>query len=145
MNILLIHPLLQLGALALAFYAAFLGLQRTRSLHFGATVKFKRNPHAGLGATSLLVLLTGMIGGLVIFSRFRGTPPLESYHGLGGMVLLPFLLFGIFSGMYLYASPPKTKILSALHGINNLLVLLLAVFQMYSGILLYLHLIATGK
>lgn len=142
MNLLLIHPIAQLGAISLAFYAAYLGLQRARSLHFGATTKFKRNLHAGLGATSLIFMLAGMIGGLIIFSRFQGTTPLESYHGLGGVVLLPFLLFGIFSGLYLYAYPPKSRILSAMHGINNLIVLLLTVLQIFTGIQLYLHLIA---
>lgn len=142
MNLLLLHPIGQLGAISLAFTAAYLGVQRARSLHFGAATKFKRNLHAGMGVTSLIVMLTGMIGGLIILSRFQGTPPLESYHGLGGMVLLPFLLFGIFSGLHLYAYPPKNKILSALHGMNNLIILLMTLFQLYSGIQLYLHIIA---
>lgn len=143
MILLLIHPILQLGAISLAFYAAYLGLQRASSLHFGAATKFKRNLHAVLGAASLIGMLAGMAGGLIIFSRFHGTPPLESYHGLGGAALLPFLLFGILSGLYLYAYPPKNKILSAIHGINNLIILLMASFQIITGIQLYFHLIAS--
>lgn len=143
MILLIVHPIVQLAAIALAFYAAYLGLQRARSLHFGATTKFKRNLHAGLGATSLIAMLAGMAGGLIIFSRFHGSPPLESYHGLGGVALLPFLIFGIASGLYLYAYPLKNKILSALHGINNLIILLMTLFQIVTGIQLYFHLIAS--
>ena len=142
MILLLIHPIVQLGAISLAIYAAYLGLQRTRSLHFGAPTKFNRNLHAVLGGTSLVSMLAGTAGGLIIFSRFHGTPPLESYHGLGGAALLPFLLFGIFSGLYLYAYPPKNKTFSAIHAINNLIILIMAVFQMFTGIQLYFHLIA---
>jgi hypothetical protein len=143
MILLIIHPIVQLGAISLAIYAAYLGLQRARSLHFGAPTKFNRNRHAVLGATSLVAMLAGMAGGVIIFSRFHGTPPLESYHGLGGAILLPLLLFGIFSGLYLYAYPPKNKILSAVHGINNLIVLLMAFLQIFTGVQLYFHLIAS--
>lgn len=143
MNLLVIHPVLQLGAISLAFYVAYLGLQRTRSLHFGATAAFKRNLHASLGAASLLAMLAGLTGGLIMLSRVLGRQPLTSLHGKVGMLLLPFLLFGIFSGFYLYLSPPKNKLLSALHGLNNLIILLLAVFQIWSGSHLYVYLMAT--
>lgn len=145
MNILLlIHPVAQLAAVALALYVAYLGFQRTRSLHFKAATSFKRDLHAGLGALALLGMLVGIAGGLIMVSRVLDKSPLHSPHGIGGMVLLPFLLFGIFSGFFLYMSPPKGKLLSALHGINNLIILLLAIFQLASGFLFLMSLLAAG-
>lgn len=143
MNLLLVHPALQLGAIALSFYVAFLGLQRTRSLHLGTATRFKRNLHAGLGAAALVSMLAGIAGGLIMLSRLLGRQPLESLHGKIGMLLLPFILLGLFSGFSLYLTPPKGKLLATLHGFNNMVILLLALFQIWSGMQFYLHLLAT--
>lgn len=134
MNILLIHPVIQVTAIAVILVTAYLGFQRVRSLHFGAKVEFRRNLHAGLGAAGLLTMLMGLAGGLIMVARVLNKQPLNSLHGQSGMVLLPFMLFGLFTGFYLYLYPPKGKILSVLHGLNNLIVLLLIVFQVFTGI-----------
>lgn len=138
MNIYLIHPFIQMSAAIIALFAAYHGLQRARSLHFGAQTTFNRNLHAGLGATALLILLGGMAGGIIIVSRFHDQlQPLQSMHGTGALFVLPLLLVGIFTGFYLYLYPTKNKILPAVHGLNNLTVLLLFLFQAYTGLQLY--------
>jgi len=142
MNILIIHPLIQLTAIVVICITAYFGFQRVRSLHFGAKVKFKRNLHAALGATGLITILMGLAGGLIMVARVLDKQPLSSLHGKGGMVLLPFILAGIFSGFYLYVYPPRTKALSVIHGLNNLIILVLILFQIITGIPLALTVLA---
>ena len=48
--ILSIHPVAQFGAILLAFYAAYLGFQRTKSLHYNKTTQFLRKRHAIVGS-----------------------------------------------------------------------------------------------
>ncbi len=141
MNLLVIHPVVQVIAIFLALYTAYLGLQRTRSLHFGKQARFRRDLHAGLGTVSLVTLLGGMAGGAIMASRFlEDHQPLESLHGKGGLILLPFLLIGLFTGFYLYIAPPKGKILSIIHGVNNLIILGMILFQVFTGIYFASHL-----
>ena len=142
--ILSIHPLLQLCAILLAYYAGYLGLQRVRSLHFGQLVRFQRERHVLAGAVSLLALLGGFAGGLIIAARF-----LHVEHGHGELhkevafILLPFLAIGIFTGFILYFFPGKRKILPAVHGINNLIILVLVLVQIYTGLHLFqVHVLA---
>jgi len=136
--ILSIHPLLQSIAILLAMYAGYLGYQRTRSLHFGHTVPFQRDRHALTGAISLISMLGGLAGGLIIASRF-----LEKYHGHPlhkevAFMMLPLLVIGIFTGFYLYMDPKKRVVLPAIHGINNLILLAFALFQLFSGMEMFL-------
>jgi len=143
--ILSIHPVLQLSAILLAYYAGYLGLQRLRSLHFGQLVPFQRERHVLAGAISLLTLLGGFAGGLIMVARF-----LYVEHGHGhalhkevAFILLPFLAIGIFTGFILYLSPGKRKILPAVHGINNLIILVLVLVQIYTGLHLFqVHVLA---
>ena len=143
--ILSIHPVLQLSAILLAYYAGYLGLQRLRSLHFGQLVRFQRERHVLAGAVSLLALLGGFAGGLIIAARF-----LHVEHGHGhelheevAFILLPFLAIGIFTGFSLYLFPGRRKILSAVHGINNLIILVLVLVQIYTGLRLFqVHVLA---
>ncbi|MEN8142247.1 MAG: DUF4079 family protein [Thermodesulfobacteriota bacterium] len=141
MIILSLHPIAQMTAIILAFYAAYLGFNRTKSLHFGIKANFNQDRHIVVGTLSLIALMSGMAGGAIMVARYLEKPLLESMHGKGGMTLLPFLLFGLFSGFYMYLNPDKRKILPALHAINNLIILCLAVFQLITGILFYLKVI----
>jgi len=61
--ILSIHPFVQFCSILLAFYAGYLGFQRTRSLHFGPRTSFKRDRHAACGTIALSALLCGWVGG----------------------------------------------------------------------------------
>jgi hypothetical protein len=144
MVVLGLHPVAQMAAVILAFYAAYLGFNRTRSLHFGINVGFNKDRHIVVGALSLISLMFGMAAGAIMVARYLEKPPFESMHGKGAMLLLPFLLFGLFSGFYMYLNPAKRKILPALHAINNLIVLGLAVFQLITGIIFYLKIVLSG-
>lgn len=140
-----IHPVLQLSAILLAYYAGYLGLQRLRSLHFGQPVRFQRERHVLAGSISLLALLGGLAGGMIMVARF-----LHVEHGHGhelhkevAFLLLPFLAIGIFTGFMLYLSPGKRTILPAVHGINNLIILALVLVQIYTGLHLFqVHVLA---
>lgn len=135
--ILSLHPIIQATAILLAYYAAYLGVQRTRSLHFGQQVLFQRKQHAIIGAIALLTLLGGLFGGFIIadiaFPQKHGIGP----HGMVALVMLPLLIIGIGTGYYLYVRPAKNKVLSVVHGVNNLLILLLLGFQVYSGWIIF--------
>ena len=144
MIILGLHPVAQMAAVIFAFYAAYLGLNRTRSLHFGINADFNKDRHIVVGALSLIALMFGMAAGAVMVALYLEKPQFESIHGKGAMVLLPFLLFGVLSGFYMYLNPAKRKILPALHAINNLLVLWLTVFQLITGIIFYLRIVSSG-
>ncbi|MGB3648185.1 MAG: hypothetical protein WBD61_02690 [Desulfobulbales bacterium] len=136
--ILSIHPLAQLGAILLAFYAAYLGFQRTRSLHLGKSVKFLRARHAITGSIGLISMLGGIAAGVIMVNRYLLSPDMVLHEAVA-MLLLPLGLFGIFSGLFLYLNPKPRKILPAIHGINNLMILVLALAQIVTGVMAYLR------
>ena len=136
--ILSMHPVAQLGAILLACYAAYLGFQRTQSLHFGKTTRFLRERHVIAGSIALISMLGGIAAGFIMVSRYLLNPDM-GLHVAVAMVMLPLGLFGIFSGFFLYLNPGKYRILPAIHGINNLVFLVLALLQVVSGILAYLR------
>jgi hypothetical protein len=138
--ILSFHPIFQALAILLAFYGAYLGLQRTRSLHFGKQgVGFQRQRHGATGAIALFMLLGGMVGGKIIASViWQGHVDIH-LHGDMVPIILPFLLIGIGTGLYLYFVPAQRKVLPAVHGINNFILLILLLVQAYSGMHVYLE------
>jgi hypothetical protein len=136
MLLLSIHPIAQLTAIAVGVYAAYLGIQRTQSLHFGKSIRFLRQRHALAGSIALISMLGGIAAGLIIVSRFMENPNM-GLHGMIAKLLLPLLIFGIFSGFYLYLNPQKGKVLPAIHAINNLIIVHLALLQIITGAWVY--------
>ena len=136
--ILSIHPVAQFGAILLAFYAAYLGFQRTKSLHYNKTTQFLKKRHAIVGFIGLISMLGGIAAGLFMVNRYLLSPDM-GLHVAVAMILLPLGLFGIFSGLLLYLNPKQRKFLPAIHGINNLVVLFLALAQIITGIMAYLR------
>ena len=136
MLLLSIHPIAQSAAIAVGVYAAYLGIQRAKSLHFGKPTRFLRQRHALAGSMALISMLGGIAAGLFIVSRFMENPNM-GLHGIIAKLLLPLLIFGIFSGFYLYLNPRKGKVLPAIHAINNLIIVHLAVLQIITGAWVY--------
>jgi hypothetical protein len=136
--ILSIHPAAQLGAILIGFYAAYLGFQRTRSLHFGETTRFLRERHVIAGAFALVSMLGGIAAGFIMVNRYLLNPEM-GLHVAVAMAILPLGVFGIFSGLFLYFKPKQRKFLPLIHGINNLIILVLALGQIVTGIMAYLH------
>ena len=137
--ILTLHPFFQGLSIVLAFYAAAIGLQRTRSLHFGRQeATFYRKRHALIGGIALFMLLGGLAGGKIIaYYVWQGLVVIH-LHKTMAVIILPFLLIGIGTGLYLYFKPGKRKLLPAVHGINNAILLILLLIQAYAGIIVYL-------
>ena len=133
-----IHPAAQLAAILLAFYAAYLGFQRTRSLHYNKQTKFLRRRHAVTGFIGLSSMVGGIAAGVFMVDRYLLNPDM-ALHKAAAMLLLPLGLFGIISGLFLYFKPGPRKYLPAIHGINNGIVLCLAVAQIITGIMAYLR------
>jgi hypothetical protein len=136
--ILSIHPVAQLGAILLAFYAAYLGYQRTQSLHFGKATSFLRERHVIAGSIALISILGGIAAGFIMVNRYLLNPDM-GLHEAVALILLPLGLFGIFSGFFLYLNPKQRRTLPAIHGINNLVILVLALAQVVTGIMAYLR------
>jgi len=136
MLILTLHPVGQFTAILLVYYAAYLGVQRIKSLHFGEPVKFMRERHVIVGAISLVMLMTGFAAGHIIVARFMQKTEIHLHHEIANL-LLPFLLFGLFSGFYMYLKPGLRKILPAVHACNNLIVLALVLAQILTGLHVY--------
>ena len=136
--ILSIHPVAQFGAILLAFYAAYLGFQRTNSLHYNKTKQFLRKRHAIVGSIGLISMLGGIAAGLFMVNRYLPNPDM-GLHVAVAMILLPLGLFGVFSGLFLYLNPKQRRFLPAIHGINNLIILFLALAQIITGIMAYLR------
>ena len=134
--ILSIHPAAQLFAILIAFYAVYLGFQRTKSLHFGKSVKFLRKRHVIAGTIALISMLGGIAAGVIMVNRYLLSPDMD-LHEAGAMIILPLGVFGIFSGFFLYLNPRQRKILPAVHGINNFIILVLALAQSVTGIMAY--------
>lgn len=131
--LLLLHPIIQLSAILLAYYAGYLGLQRTRSLHFGHRVLFQRKRHAATGAVALVVLMCGYFGGLILASAMPPGHEGGEIHEIVGTILLPLFVIGGTTGYYLYSIPKKNKTLAIIHGLNNLVILILLLVQIFSG------------
>jgi hypothetical protein len=136
--ILSVHPVAQFGAILLAFYAAYLGFQRTKSLHYNKTTQFLRKRHAIVGSLGLISMLGGIAAGLFMVNRYLLSPDM-GLHVAVAIILLPLGLFGIFSGLFLYLNPKQRRFLPAIHGINNLVILFLALAQIITGIMAYLR------
>jgi len=136
--ILSIHPLGQLVAILIGFYALYLGFQRTQSLHFGKAARFLRERHVIAGTIALVSMLGGIAAGFIMVNRYLLNPDMELHVAIA-MILLPLGLFGIFSGFFLYLNPRQRRILPALHAINNLVILFLALAQIVTGIMAYLR------
>jgi len=136
--ILSIHPIAQFAAILIAFYAAYLGLQRARSLHFGKSVRFLRERHVITGGIGLISMLGGIAAGSIMVNRYLLSPDL-GLHEPVAMIILPLGLFGLFSGFFLYLNPRQRRILPAIHAINNLVILALALLQIITGIAVYLR------
>jgi len=136
--ILSIHPIAQFAAILIAFYAAYLGLQRARSLHFGKSVRFLRERHVITGGIGLISMLGGIAAGSIMVNRYLLSPDL-GLHEPVAMIILPLGLFGLFSGFFLYLNPRQRRILPAIHAINNLVILALALLQIVTGIAVYLR------
>ena len=136
--ILSIHPAAQLFAILLAFYAAYLGFQRTQSLHFGNSTKFLRKHHVVVGTIALISMLGGIFAGIFMVNRYLLNPDM-GLHTAIAMILLPLGVFGIFSGFFMYRNPGQRRILPAIHGVNNLIIIVLALVQIVTGIMAYLR------
>ncbi len=132
MLLLSLHPAAQFTVILLAYYAAYLGMLRAQSLHFGKTAGFPREQHVVIGAIALVAMLGGLAAGKIITARFIPNPDMGLHDDIA-KTLLPFLLFGLLSGFYLYFNPQKRKFIPAIHALNNLLILLLAFVQILSG------------
>ena len=143
MLLLSIHPAAQFTAILLAYYAAYLGLQRTQSLHFGKTAKFQRQRHVITGAIALIAMLGGIGAGFIMVARFLQHPDI-GLHEIIAKTLLPLLLFGLCSGFYLYFKPGKRKIIPVIHALNNLLILLLVLVQIFTGWQVYQRYVLGG-
>ena len=126
--ILSLHPVGQIIAILFACYAAYLGLQRTKSLHFGKTTGFYRERHVITGSIALFSMLGGIAAGSIMVNRYLLSPDM-GLHVAVAMIILVLGLFGIISGFVLYLKPKQRRILPAVHGINNLVILLLALVQ----------------
>jgi uncharacterized membrane protein YfcA len=136
--ILSIHPVAQFCAILLAFYATYLGFQRTKSLHYNKTTQFLRKRHAIVGSIGLISMLGGIAAGFFMVNRYLLSPDM-GLHVAIAMILLPLGLFGVFSGFVLYFNPKQRKFLPAIHGINNFIILFLALAQIITGIMAYLR------
>ena len=136
--ILSLHPVGQIIAILFACYAAYLGLQRTKSLHFGKTTGFYRERHVITGAIALFSMLGGIAAGSIMVNRYLLSPDM-GLHVAVAMIILVLGLFGIISGLVLYLKPKQRRILPAVHGINNLIILLLALVQVVTGIMAYMR------
>jgi len=132
--ILSFHPFFQTLGILLTFYAGFLGLQWTRSLHFSQQgVLFHRKRHALIGAMALFMLLGGMVGGKLISTLvWQGLVVIHLHYTIA-LAIAPFVLTGIITGLYLYFKPAARRVLPAVHAINKVILLLLLLYQAYSG------------
>lgn len=134
MSIMLIfHPLIQILATLLAFYVAWLGLQRFRSLHLDQKATFKWRSHVKLGTVALGLWLAGLFGGLIMVRIWWQGFMITGAHGKTALIMLFLILFGLFSGFHLDRRKKKRVLLPLLHGFNNLLLLLLALYQVSTG------------
>ena len=104
--ILSLHPTGQLIAILFACYAAYLGFQRTKSLHFGKTGRFLRQRHVVIGAAALVSMLGGIVAGDIIADAYLLEPDM-TLHVVFAMVILVLGLFGVLQVFFSTTSPSR--------------------------------------
>ena len=133
MLIFALHPVLQLGAILIAFVAFSLGIKRFLALHLGRTVRFDWKKHVMTGKLAISLLGLGYLLGLgIIRYKFKAVAVFTTHFEIA-TVMLPLLLFGLGSGMYMDRRKKKRRVLNLLHGLNNVLVLLFCLGQLFVG------------
>lgn len=127
------HPLFQAFAILLGIYAFYLGQKRFRSRHFGQQTIFPWKRHVTCGLISLVLLISGMAGGMLMVYLYWNGFLMTGAHGEVALVLAPLVIFGIISGLIMNAEKKQRKALPLIHGINNVVVLCLALSQIFTG------------
>lgn len=127
------HPILQCLATLTGAYAAWLGLQRLLSRHFGMSLKFQWKRHVSVGTAALSLWLLGLFGGIAVARIKWGANFITGEHYQTALVMLPLLLFGLASGLYMDRVKGQRTLLPLLHGVGNLLILALALYQIRTG------------
>ena len=131
---LMIHPLVQTGAIALAVYVFYLGFQRFRMRHLHQKAVFNWKMHVDLGQAAFSLLLLGfLVAPVVTYFRWGG-PVFSTDHGQIGIFMLLLILSGFASGRHMDRNRKKRRLLPLLHGVNNLILLLLCILQIFSGL-----------
>ncbi len=132
-----IHPIFQSLAIAVALYAFSLGVQRFRLLHLHQRAVFQWKRHAAAGEIALFAMLAGMAGGMALVYIQWGRLLITGTHSTVALVMVPFIIFGIVSGLHMNDRRENRTLLPLVHGLNNLVVLVLALSQVVSGLWLY--------
>ncbi len=129
-----LHPAWQVFFTLLGLYVAWLGLQRTRSLHWGQKAAFARRRHILLGKTVLVGLILGAVGGAILARWMWLGWLITGPHAWLGMAVVVLALLGLGLGLYLERhAGGGAKGLALAHGIVNLLVITLCLVQFYVG------------
>ncbi|MCB2228332.1 MAG: hypothetical protein KQH53_16750 [Desulfarculaceae bacterium] len=133
MNFIYFHPAWQVCFTLVGLYAAWLGLKRLRSLHLGQQVPFSRKRHMLLGKASLVGIILGSLGGMIMVRWMFHGWLVSGVHAWLGVVVIILALLGLILGLYLERHPGGAKGLSLFHGLVNLAVMALCLVQWYFG------------
>jgi uncharacterized membrane protein YozB (DUF420 family) len=127
------HPVLQLLATLLGVYAAYLGMERALSRHFGLRTQFLWKRHVTVGTLATALWLGGMMGGLTVARLKWQVNFVTGDHYKTALVMLPLLLFALWSGLLMDRRKKARTILPVLHGVSNTVLLALAFYQIRTG------------
>jgi hypothetical protein len=128
-----LHPLLQVGLMALSFYVLYLGLSRAQTLHLGRPRPFAWGRHVRLGLVVMVGWFAAGLAGAVTARLTWHAWGLTGGHLKSALVATPFLLFGLGSGLVLHYCKKKRKVLPVAHGLNNLFLVGLALGHLVTG------------
>ena len=143
--LLVIHPIIQLSAILMAFYVFYLGVQRFRSLHLHQKTVFRWKRHVAWGEIALGSLLGGVLGGVTVVKIYWHGFLITGTHGKVALALIPFVIFGLVSGVYMNRKKKQQRFLIFIHGLNNLIVLILALTQVVTGWWVYRTFVMGGQ
>ena len=133
MNILALHPVLQICTVVTVCWVFALGVKRFLQLHMKKNVVFPWRRHVFWGKTALILVVLGYLSGsAVVYTTFRVFGFTGMHHAVAE-ILAPLLVFGFGTGLYMDSRKKKRRVMNLLHGATNLCVLLLFAVQIFSG------------
>lgn len=128
-----IHPLLQLVATGIAFYALHLGWVRFRANHFGMSGKFLWKEHVKFGKTAHILWMAGLVLGQYAVSTQWERNGITGNHYWLGQLTMPCIAAGYITGVIMDRTKMPRKYMPLVHGVFNTLAVLLAVALMVTG------------
>lgn len=128
-----LHPSVQLLAILIGSYAAYLGMERFLSQHLNMRTQFLWKRHVKVGQIAIFLWSAGLLGAMSVVHMKWGVNFVTSEHYQIAFIMTPLMVASVASGIYMDKIKAKRKLLPLIHGICNTILIALAFYQIRTG------------